>query len=485
MQTEVKESGRFERTLTVHLDEAELEDAKNKAAHKLSREMKIKGFRPGKAPRAVVERMVGADHLRSEAIEEAIPGAVSSAIDENGLEPVTIPQVSAIRDAEEGGIDVDVRITLWPELEAIPEFTGRTIEIERPAVGDEEVEAQLDALRNQFAELEGVQRPADQGDFVMINLTVLKDGAPIEEASANDLLYEVGSQSFLPGLDDILGGASAGDIREGDATLPQAFTSHGGSTVKLRVLVKEVRAKKLPELTDELVDDATEFETVTELRLAVTENLLAYKTAAARGEFESLVIERAIADVDIEIPNGLLDAEVEARIHNLLHRLEEEKIGFGDYLRITGQTEESFIADAREQARRALATRILLEGIVKIEGLEVDGAEYERAIESIATRSGAGVVDVTAALESSGQGASLTGDILRRKALERLVAATTPVDGEGTPIDLTPIVPQGSDDQDPDEEENGDNGQEPVSPTSPDEMAAHPAAEQSDTDRID
>ncbi|RPI20837.1 MAG: hypothetical protein EHM57_07410, partial [Actinobacteria bacterium] len=180
VQTEVKESGRFERTLTVHLDEAELEDAKDRAARKLSREMKIKGFRPGKAPRSVIERMVGADQLRTEAIEEAIPEAVSSAIDENGLEPVTVPQVSAIRDAEEGGIDVDVRITLWPALEAIPDFGGRTIEMERPSVDDTEIDAQLDALRNQFAELEAADRPAIDGDFVMVNLTVLKDGAPVE-----------------------------------------------------------------------------------------------------------------------------------------------------------------------------------------------------------------------------------------------------------------------------------------------------------------
>jgi trigger factor len=469
VQTEVKESGRFERTLTVHLDEAELESAKDKAARKLSKEIKIKGFRPGKAPRSVVERMVGVDQLRSEAIEEAIPEAVSSAIDDNGLAPVTVPQVSAIRDADQGGIDVDVRITLWPELEAIPEFAGRTIEMERPTVTEDEIQAQFDALRNQFAELEGVQRPAGEGDFVMINLTVLRQGTPIGEASANDLLYEAGSHSFLPGLDEIVMGASAGDIREGEATLPPGFTAHGGSPVTLRVLVKEVRAKRLPELTDELVDDATEFETVAELREAVTENMLAYKVAVARARFEELVMEAAIADVDIEIPDGLLEAEVEARIHNLLHRLEEEKLPLADYLRITGHTDQTLLAEAREQARRGLATRILLEGIVKIEGVELDGDEYQQAIESIATRSGAGVDDVASALESSGRGASLTGDILRRKALDRLVAAATPVDAQGAEIDLTPIVPRVDEDrgEDPDEEEDG--GQEPASPSDTEE----------------
>lgn len=500
MQTEVKESGRFERTLTVHLDEVELEAAKSRAARKLSKDLKIKGFRPGKAPRAVVERMVGADQLRSEAIEEAIPGAVTSAIDENGLQPVTVPRVSAIRDADAGGIDVDVRITLWPELEFIPEFTDRQIEVQRPAVSEDEIEAQLDALRNQFAELEGVQRPADTGDFVMINITALRDGVAVDEASANDLLYEIGSRSFLPGLDDLLVGASAGDIREGASTLPEGFTVHGGSDVTLRVLIKEVRAKRLPELTDALVDDATEFETLAELREAVEENLLAYKTAAARAEFEQLVVDRAITEVEMEIPDGLLEAEVEARIHNMLHRLEEERIGFADYLRVTGQTEEVFIADAREQAHRALSTRILLEAVAKIEGIEVDDDDFQEAVAGIASRSGTGVAEVMTALESSGRGASLSGDILRRKALERLIAAAIAVDGDGAPIDLSPIVPLGEDDEpeqrdpgereaDEREEESGDGGQEPASPdassegmASPDETAAEPVAEVSDTE---
>lgn len=447
METEVKESGRFERILTVHLDEEELEAAKDKAARKLSKDLKIKGFRPGKAPRSVVERMVGADKLRTEAIEEAVPSVVGSAIDEEGLLPVTVPHVSAIRDPESGGVDVDVVITLWPELEAIPDFAERTIEMERPTVTDDEVEAQVDALRNQFAELETVSRPGDEGDFAMINLTVVDHGSTVEEASANDLLYEIGSRSFLSGLDELLVGASAGDIREGASTLPEGFTAHGGADVTLRVLVKEVRAKKLPDLTDELVDDATEFETVEELRRAVEENLLAYKTAAARAEFERLVVDRAVSDVDIEIPEALVEAEVEARIHNLLHRLEEEKIAFGDYLRVTGQTQEAFLGDARDQARHALATRILLEGIAKIDGLEVGADEYDEAVAAIAARSGTGVDDVVAAIESSGRGATLTGDILRRKALERLVSAATAVDEAGDPIDLSPTEAVGGEEE--------------------------------------
>ena len=485
MQTEVKESGRFERTLTVHLDETELENAKDKAARKLSKDMKIKGFRPGKAPRAVVERMVGPASLRGEAIEEAIPEAVTSAIDENGLEPVTTPQVSDIRDADAGGVDVDVRITLWPEIEAMPEFAGRHIEIDPPAVTDEEMDQQFDALRNQFAELETVEREADEGDFVMINITVLADGVDVEQASASDLLYEIGSHSFLPGLDELLVAAAPGQIREGQSALPEGFTEHGGKEVALRVLVKEVRAKKLPDLTDELVDDGTEFATVDELRAAVEQNLMAMKVYTARNEFQDLAVAAVSEELDIEIPDGLIEAEVEARVHNMLHRLEDESVDFADYLSITGQTEEGFVDGLRGQARTALATRILLEGIVKIEGLEVSEDEYAEAVAVIAGQSGGEPEDVAAAIEDGGQRASLTSDILRNKALERLVESMTPVDGDGDEVDLTPIVIEGSadnedteDTEDTEDDDRAGAGQDemPADETPAEETAATVAA---------
>ena len=199
MQTEVSESGRFERTLTVRLENEELSKAKERAARKISQNMKIKGFRPGKAPLAVVERMAGADYVRSEAIEEAIQDVVPAAIDEAGLDPVTIPSVSAIRDDnEDGTVEIDVLVTLWPVLESLPDFGDFEIEVDDPAVTAEEVEEQFDALRNQFAELADHDGALSDGDFAMIDITVSKDGEEIESAAAKDLMYEVGSGSLKP-----------------------------------------------------------------------------------------------------------------------------------------------------------------------------------------------------------------------------------------------------------------------------------------------
>ncbi len=436
MQTEVTEAGPFERMLTLRLDESELEAAKDSAAKKLSKSLKIKGFRPGKAPRAVVERMVGADALRREAIDDALAEFVSEAIGDTDLAPVTVPRVEDLRDGDTGGVEVDVRITLWPKVENPPDAEGRKILVEVPDVEESEIDDQIERLRNQFAELEDVSREADEGDFVVINLSVESGGRPIEEAAATDLLYEVGSRSFIPGLDGILVGSSAGDIKEGPATLPDGFGELSGENVTLRVLVKGVRAKKLPDVTDDWIADVTEFDTLSELRDELAENLQAMKLGAANAAFRERLVADLVEEVDVELPEALVEAEMEASLHNLAHGLDDQGIDLPNYLRITGQDEASFVAEVRERATRALKTRLLLEAVAESHDLAVDESEIDAAITEMAARARREPADLRAALEESGQGEVLTGDILRRKALDRLLEDASPVDADGNPVDL-------------------------------------------------
>jgi len=456
VHTEVNETGRFERTLTIQLEESELEDAKSKAARKLSKTMKIKGFRPGKAPRSIVERMVGKEELRSDAIEEAIPDAVNAAIDESGLDPATVPSVTDIRDLDDGGVEVDVLVTLWPALDAIPDFEGTTVEIDPPVATDEEIQQQIDGLRNQFADLEDADRPAQEGDFVTIDVSALADGVEIEQAAANDLLYEIGSRSFFPGLDEILAGAGVGDIVEGDGTLPEGFVNDAEMTVTLRALVKEVKAKQLPEVTDEFVSDSTEFETVDELRSGIEESIVSYKMNAARQAFYDQAMAQLVEAVDLELPQALVDSEAEARVRNLLARLEGDSIGFEDYLRIIGMDQATYVEEVKRQADAALSTRVVLESIIAIEGMTATDEEIDEAVQAIAEGSEASPDEVREALESSGQIESLTGDILRRKAFDRIAEAAIAVDSEGNTIDLEPVPV----DEDDDEDRTGDEDQD-------------------------
>ena len=445
METDVVEAGPFERLLTLRLEEPELEVAKDRVSRKLSKEINIKGFRPGKAPRAVVERMVGSERLRGEAIEEALPEAVARAITEAELAPVTTPRVEAVRDADEGAVEVDVRITLWPTVEDVPDYSDREIIVEVHEVDDDEVEEQIDRLRGQYAELDEVERAGDDGDFVLVNITALKGSTEIEEASATDLLYEIGSRSFIPGLDELLMAASSGEIREGPATLPQGFGDHAGEEVTLRVLVKGVRAKRLPEVTDEWVADVSEFDSVGDLESTLRDNLAAMKLTMTRSTFQEHLIEGLISDLEVDLPDGLVQAEVEAGLHNLYHSLESQGIDLATYLQVTGQEEQDFSDELRDGAVRSLSTRILLEGVARAEGIEVDDAELALAMDDLAASSGKSPDEVRSALESSGQEQALTGDILRRKALDVLIERATAVDADGNAIDLSP--PEFEDDE--------------------------------------
>ncbi len=481
MHTDVRESGPFERMLTLRITEEELEPAKDKAARKLSRQVKIKGFRPGKAPRAIVERMVGVDGVRAEAIDDAMPDLVTSAIDESGLEPVITPAVTEIQDVDDG-VEIEVRVTLWPTVDAVPEF-AREVEVDPPEVSDEELDAQIDRIRSQYAELEDVTRAADDGDFVTVNLSATADGIPVEEVAVTDLLYEVGSRSYIPGLDELLIGSSAGDIREGDVTLPDGFGDHAGSTVVLRALVKGVKTRRLPELDDEFVSDISEYETAAELVEATRARLLAFKLQAVRGLFRDRLLDGLVEDLGLDLPEALVQAEVDESVHNMAHSLERQGIDLATYLSVTGQDVDAFTADLRSGAVRSLSVRILLEGVARIEGIEVEDDEIDAAVAEMTVSTRRDPAEVRRIIEDSGQIKVLSGDILRRKALDHVLASASAVDADGNAVDLTIEVEESDQDNDDDIDDIYDEVEDGAEEEAPVEGAAGP--DPGDTETIE
>ncbi len=285
-----------------------------------------------------------------------------------------------------------------------------------------------------------------------MNLTAHGALGEIEDAAATDLLYEIGSRSFLPGLDEMLVGASAGDIREGQGTLPAGFVGDEAQDVTLRVLVKGVRAKRLPDVTDEWVADVTEFETVAELEEQVAENMLAMKKSVVAGSFRESLVDELVDELDVDLPDALVEAEMEASLHNLYHSLESQGLDLANYLRITGQDEAAFVEDLRTRAARALRTRILLEAVAESEGLAVEDQDLDAAVAALARDSNQTPDEVRAAIEASGQNSALTGDILRRKALDRLAEEAEPVDADGNHVDLEVRFATDDDDESDDQE---------------------------------
>jgi trigger factor len=437
LDTTIKQAGPFEKLVTLHLAEEDLERAKDQAARRLSKRLKIKGFRPGKAPRRVVEATVGAEALRSEAIEEALPGALTSFLREAELVPATSPRVEGMRDTA-GGVEVDVKVTLFPRLESLPPYRDRKIRVGSPEVTEADVAAQIERLRDQFAELEATSRPAQEGDFVSVDLAASRHGEPVEEASAADLLYEVGSRSLIPGLDEQLLDRKAGDIVRFNATLPAAYGDLAGTEVTLQVLVKDVRRKTLPAVTDEWVSEVSEFESVAELRERLAENLAEIKRAALRAEFRARVLDELLEEVDLVLPEALVGLEMERVLHRVLHDLEGRGVTVDDYLAATGETQEHFVERLRREAERNLITTALLESVVEAEGLEVTSEDVDQVITALAEAAERDPEEYRRALRKGKQEDALGSDILRQRAFEALVAGAVPVDEQGDPVDLEP-----------------------------------------------
>ena len=271
MPTTVTETGPFERLVTFQLSDDQITAGKAATARKLSQDMKLKGFRPGKAPLPVIEAAVGTDRLRSEVIDDLVPPALSEILTEEELRPAVTPQLESLNDVD-GGVEVEIKVTLWPTIE-LPNYRDRNVEVDSPEVTPEELEMQIERMLEQFATVEEANRPATLGDFVSVDVKATKDGEPVEGATAADLLYEVGSGLFIDGIDERLEGAEPETVFTFDAQLPEGFGDRAGEDVTFEVTVNEVKERILPELDDVWVDENTEFDTVGDLRTELEDAL--------------------------------------------------------------------------------------------------------------------------------------------------------------------------------------------------------------------
>jgi len=439
MTTTVTESGQFERIVRFQLTDDQITAAKRGAARKLANEVKIHGFRPGKAPVPVVEATVGADRVRREAIDDLVPPTLTEVLDAEEIRPAVTPELTSIDDVA-GGVEVEVTVTLWPSIE-LPKYKDRNVEVSNPNVSDEDLEAQITRMLVQFATVEEVERPAQEGDFVSIDVEASVDGEPIEEATAADLLYEVGSGLFIEGIDDNIVGVGADGEIVFEAPMPEGFGDRAGDEVTFRVKVNEVKERILPVLDDEWVDENTEFETVDELTNELRDRLGDSKLRAVSREYTEKALSTLRDQIEIEFPDALVRSEVDGRLHNFLHRLEETELTLDDYFQTSGISQEIFLADLRLQAELSIGNRLVLEAVAEAEEIDVTEDDLSAALQSLAAQSDDPVAYLQTFRES-GQELVLASDILRNRALDAVLSNATPVDEDGNPVDLSLEVPE-------------------------------------------
>ena len=439
MTTTITESGQFERLVKFQLSDEQINDAKKGAARKLATDVKIHGFRPGKAPLPVVEATVGAERVRREAIDDLVPPVLTEVLNEEEINPAVTPELASVDDVE-GGVEVEVKVTLWPEIET-PKYRDRSIEVTNPVVTDDDLEEQTKRMLEQFATVEEVERAAGPGDFVSIDVEANKDGEPVEETTATDLLYEVGSGLFIEGMDDIVAGTEAGGEVTFEAPLPDGFGNRAGEEVTFVVKINEVKERILPDLTNEWVDENTEFETVDELSIELRDRLGDAKLRAVSREYSEKALSTLRDQIEVELPEAITRVEMDSQLHNFLHRLEESELTLDDYFQASGVNQDAFLADLQSQAELSIQNRLVLEAIAKAEDVDVTEEDMSNALQALAAQSGDPVAYLKA-FQESGQELALASDILRNRALEAILSNAQPVDEDGNPLDLTLEVPE-------------------------------------------
>jgi trigger factor len=415
--------------LSVEIDEPEFESALGNVVKSLAKEIRVPGFRPGKVPRKVLEaRMGGAGALRAEALRESLPDFYARAVVDAEVDPIAPPEIDITSGEEAGAVSFDAVVQVRP-LVSIPGYDGLHVTLPGLAVTEEDIDHQVDRLRENDAELEPVGRPAADGDFISIDLHG-SDTSDAEVVGVDDYLYEVGSGTVVPELDEQVRGAKSGDIVAFTAPTPG-----GEEPISFRVLVKDVKIKKLPDATDEWAAESSEFETVAELRDDIEQRISRVKLVQTQMASREKTIE-ALAELvaDDDVPEVLVDAEVNERLHDLQHRLEAQKIGFADYLQATGTGPDDLLAAVRVDAHRAVKADLGLRALAEAQEMVLTDEELDAEIVTMAERMETTPKKLRSQLDTAGRTGAVRSELRKAKALQWLMDHVELFDEEGNPI---------------------------------------------------
>jgi trigger factor len=425
--------------LHVAIPASEFDKAVDAAFRKLAADVKIPGFRPGKAPRKLLEARFGPDVARREALQDALPEYYAAAVDAEDLDAIAPPEIDITSGEDEGDVEFDAVVEIRPVV-TLAGYDGLRVELPSPAIDDDAVDSQVDALRNRFADLEESAAPLTDGDYAEIDIKGYVHEEAIDALTATDFLYEVGSEMVVAKLDEELRGKRPGEILKFNDTLPERFGDRAGEEVSFQVLVKDVKRKVLPDVNDDWVSEVSEFDTVDELRADMRKRLELVTTVQAQMAARDKVLEAASELVDVEIPDALVVQEMERRLHDLAHRLEAQG-GKGttieQYLAATGQDQEAFVATVRAGATAGVRADLALRAVVAQEELSATAEELDAEIARLAERMEEKPAKVRRDLDRRGLLEAVRSDIARGKALQLLVDRATVVDEEGNTLDLS------------------------------------------------
>src|SRR5436190_13815295 len=403
------------------------------AAGALGRELKIPGFRKGKVPPAVVIRRVGRDAVLDEAVRRALPAWYEEAVSDAGIATVGDPKLDLPELPEEGSpLSFSIEVSVRPEAK-LGDYKGLEVGRREAEVPPEEVDAELERLRESVASLETVDREAGDGDFVVLDFVGAVDGEPFECGDARGYLLELGSSRLVPGFEGQLKGAKAGEAREVRVTFPEDYRAEhlAGKEAVFATTVKEVKEKRLPDLGDDFAAEAGGFDTLDELRSDIESRLREAHDRAIDGEFREAVVDAAVAESKIDVSKELVHAKAHEMWENTARRLQRQGLDPQQYLQFAGKDEHQLIEDAEPEAERALKREAVLAAVVEGEAIEVSDDELLDSLGQ--TAGGASDKEIKKAFErmkQQGRDDLLREDIAMRKAVDLLVEEARPISVE-------------------------------------------------------
>jgi trigger factor len=400
----------------------EVERRVQQAARKLGGQLRVPGFRKGKVPPTVVIRRLGREAVLDEALRSALGTWYVDAIDEAGIAPIGDPDLD-VGDLPAQGepLAFSIEIGVRPRAE-LGTYRGLEVGRREPEVDDAAIDAELERLRDRVATLETVERPAEKGDHVVVDYLGRVDGEAFAGGEGRDQLIELGSDRLIPGFEDQLVGASAGDERDVEVTFPEGYPGDlGGKDATFEVKVSEVKAKQLPELDDDFAAEAGGFDTLAELREDIATRLRESDSQVIEREFEEAVLQAAADEAQIDLPDQLVHARAHEILHQTFSALARQGISREAYLQIAGKDEETLAHDAEPDAASALRREAVLAAIVEAEKIEPTDEELVEALRPAAERDGSDPAQLLDQLREAGRLDSLREDVASRQAVELLV----------------------------------------------------------------
>ncbi|WP_276907063.1 trigger factor [Corynebacterium riegelii] len=432
MKTNVEKLSDTRVKLDVSVPFDELGREIDQAYKAIAQQVNIPGFRRGKAPRQLIDARFGRGPILEQVVNDMLPSRYDRALSENELNPLGQPDIEITKIEDNDVVEFTAEFDVRPEIE-VPDFSKIDVTVPTRKVDDEAVDKELDELRGRFGELKDTKRKLKTDDFAVIDVEASVDGEKLDEASAEGLTYQVGSDDLIKGLDTALRGMKTGEDNE--FTTKIEYGEHKGEEATVKVTVQQTKERKLPDLDDEFAQLASEFDTVEELRESTKSQLEEGLKAQQAADIRDEVLKAALEQVEFPLPESVVDEQVHNQLHQLLGQLAHDENALAQLLEAQGTTREEFDKDTRKQAEESVCTQLFLDAVAEAEAPEVTQEEITDHILFTAQSYGMDPNQFIATLQQNNQIGNLFADVRRGKALAAAISRTSVKDEDGNSID--------------------------------------------------